>query len=397
MKQLLSKNRAMATLATNLLVLMIAIVLTMISPLVTQITKEYSLDKIQTGFIFTSNFIGFTIFILFGGLVADRFGKKKVLSVTSSLLVLFLLLFSIVPSYLTACLVVVLIGGACGIIESIASAWLAELNSKKASMHINISQIYFGIGALAGPYVSGLLIEGGWTWRQVYQLTSVLALIVSIYFIVVKVNILPVNESESVAVPGLKKLAGNRLLLLLCLCMFLYAGSEIGAWGWMATYMMEKLNFTIVESSLSVGVFWMAMIVGRMVCTSILNRFQSRYIIIFLAFASAIATVASGFAATKTQAWIATILIGLFYSSLWPLIVAYGSEKLQSSSSTIFSLLVGSGGIGSSVIPIFMGFLGQKFSIKISMVSPAVFLALVAVIFIFIPKMEKSEQKGGLT
>ena len=56
-----------------------AMVLTIISPLVPEIARSFSLNLAQSGIIFTANFIGFVIFILGGGILADRIGKKPVL------------------------------------------------------------------------------------------------------------------------------------------------------------------------------------------------------------------------------------------------------------------------------------------------------------------------------
>jgi fucose permease len=380
-------KRRQATLATDLLVLMLAIVLTMLSPLITEITREFSLDKVSTGFIFTSNFIGFAFFILLGGIAADHFGKRLILLIASFSLAICLFLLSISPVYAIISLIVILIGGACGVLESIASAQLAELNPGKEGFHINISQIFFCVGALIGPFGASILISKGWSWREVYRLVGLIALIVSILYLATRYQVNSEAGIKTFSKSDMKALLNNKILILLCICMFLYAGSEIGAWSWMVTFMMEKLQFTIVESSLAVGLFWFAMIIGRMLCTLFLRWFTSKQIVVVLAAVSALTTAFSAFAATDIQAWIATALIGLSYSSIWPLIVAYGSESMQSSSGTVFSLMVGSGGLGSSVIPIMMGFIGQAVSIEFSMFSTVFFFIAIAVIFILLPKI----------
>lgn len=382
-------RRRQASIATDLLILMVAIVLTMISPLVTEIANEFSLDKVNTGFLFTANFIGFAAFILIGGVVSDRIGKRPVLITAAFVLAACLFLMSFAPVYIIISMVIILIGGACGVIESIASAQLAELNPGREGFHINVSQIFFCLGALIGPFGAALLINLGWTWRQVYQLTGGIALAVALGFLLVRFKLQRPSGSGSrtFALSDLRLLLRNKVLLLLCLCMFLYTGSEIGAWTWMVTFMMEKLQFTIVESSLAVGAFWFAMIVGRMLCTVFLRWFTSRQIVIVLGFASAAATAFSALASTRSLAWLATILIGLTYSSIWPLIIAYGSERMKSSSGTMFSMMVGSGGLGSSIIPAMIGVFGQHISIEFSMLSPAIFFVMVSVIFIYISRM----------
>ena len=393
MLQTTKRSAVPATLAANFLILILAMVLTVVSPLITQIARDFSLDKTQAGLLFTFNSVGFTAFILFGGIAADKFGKKIVLAITTMLMVVSLLLFSIVQNFIMANVVIIFIGGSVGVLESICNAHIAELNPAKKSLYINISQIFFGVGALAGPLLAGLLINAGLTWRNVYQLIGALTLVIGIFFMFVRVPPMPHAENEAISVHGFKKLVSNKLLWILCLCMFLYTGSEVGSWGWMSTFMMEKMQFTLVESSLSVGVFWSSMIVGRLICTSLLSRFKTKYFIIVLAFCSAAATAASGFVPGAAAAWAVIVLMGLSYSSIWPLIIAYGSERMKNSSGTIFALMVGSGGIGMSIIPAIMGFLSERISISFSMISPALFFAIVGIVFLFIDRIQAAEKK----
>jgi fucose permease len=83
----------------------------------------------------------------------------------------------------------------------------------------------------------------------------------------------------------------------------------------------------------------------------------------------------------KLAVWAVIAGLGLAYSSQWPLIVAYGSERYTASSGTVFALLVGSGGLGTTVVPYAMGLIGQQASIRAAMISPALLFAAIVVIF----------------
>ena len=58
-----------------------AMTLTVTGPLLPAISRSFGLGMAEAGLVFTANFAGFVAFILVGGVLADRWGKKRVLSV----------------------------------------------------------------------------------------------------------------------------------------------------------------------------------------------------------------------------------------------------------------------------------------------------------------------------
>ena len=126
----------------------------------------------------------------------------------------------------------------------------------------------------------------------------------------------------------------------------------------------------------------MAITVGRFICGILTSRYKTRALIIVLALASGTVTILAGAISNQYAVWIIIILMGLTYSSLWPLIVAYGNKIHKTSKGTVFALLIGSGGVGASVIPLFMGGIAEGINIRLAIMSPAILLFLLGYIFI---------------
>ena len=171
--------------------------------------------------------------------------------------------------------------------------------------------------------------------------------------------------------------------------MVLYTGSEIGGWGWMSTFLKQNLQFTPAKSSIAVGLFWGGMTVGRIICGRLSLRYPAKNIILVLAFLSAGITVYSGFIINETTVLIVITLMGLVYSSLWPLIAGYGGNYRPENSGTVYALLIGCGTIGGALIPLLMGVIAQNINIRVAMISPAILFLLVAIIFINLKSMPK--------
>jgi fucose permease len=357
-----------------------AMVLTVLSPLLSEIAKTYSLDLAETGFIFTANFIGFVLFIIIGGILTDRIGKKRVLVISLAGFTLSLILLPLAPNFFWAFIAIIMIGGFGGSIESAVSVLITDVNPDKPSFYLNFAQVFFGLGAIIGPIGAGLLVSKGFSWQVCYFILSGLSLVCTILLVIIELPVL--SKSEKITLGSFAKLIMDPKLLIICLCMAFYTGSEIGGWGWMSTFLKQNLKFSATASSAAVALFWGSMTVGRFICGRLSLRFNIRNIIIGLASLSAIVTVLSGF---FTAQWIVLAIIismGFAYSSLWPMIASYGGNYHQEYSGTVFALLISSGGIGAMIIPYIMGLLAQNINIMMATISPGLCFLLIAVIFI---------------
>ena len=373
-------NKKLATYICCLVMMVFAMNLTIISPLLTDISKYFGVSISKAGTLFTAEFVGFLLFVIIGGLLADKLGKKMILSVAVCGLTITLFLFALVGNFYLELLIMLLMGGFGGTIESVAMSMVADLNDKNKSFYINLSQVFFGVGAIIGPIMAGLFISGGLGWNACYVLIAILMAIVSLAFIFCKMPELP--KEPSINFRQLQKELMNKRFLLICLCMAFYVGAEVGGWGWLSTYLKKSMSFSIEKSGIAIAVFWVAMTIGRLICGLLTKRFKVLYIIMVLAFLASAATFLSIFIHIEALIWIIIALMGLTYSSQFPLIASYGSEISGVPSGTSVSILVSSGSIGGMSVPYLMGVVGEKFDMRFSMLLPSVLLLLIGMIFI---------------
>jgi len=361
-----------------------AVSITIISPLLTYISNSFSVTITQAGLIFSTNFLGFVIFIFVGGALADICGKKKILLIALIGFSFALLALPLSPNFFILCVISGFVGGFGGIMESLVSSIIFEINPKNSTFHVNAAQVFFGLGALIGPVGAGIIVASGANWRLCYYITVAISLTTA--FLFSKVSLPMSSKSSTVNLGELKRIFGDKKLMLICLCMAFYTGSEVGGWGWMSTFLKQGLMFSIIKSSVAVGVFWIAMSIGRIFCGRLILKYKTRNIMIILGFSSSIVTALSGLVSFEIAAWIIIILMGITYSSQWPLILDYGGKQSKTSSGMVFSVLVGFGGIGSTTVPYLMGLTSQFTNIHFAMASPAVLLLLVGLIFLFMKK-----------
>ena len=388
-------NNKVTTYLCFAILFMFSIVLTMMSPLLPYISQSFELDITRSGAIFSANFIGFIVFTLAGGIIADRLNKKRVIFIALVGISISLAVLPLSNSFYGICIATAFIGGFGGMIESLVSAWIGDLNRERQSFYINLSGVFFGLGALIGPLFVGIALSAGIHWSVCYYFTGGLALLLAAAAWFGEAD--AAGMSSGINAAGLRSILSNRRFLLACFCMLLYTGSEIGSWGWMCTFLKDNMEFSIVKSSAALGLFWAAMTVGRLIFGFMTLRFDTRAMIIALAGASAAITLFSGLIQAEAAVWVVVVLMGLSYSAQWNLILAFGGESTKSSRGTAFAVLVASGGLGGMIVPYAMGLLAKGFGMRLAMSSPAILLLIVALVFIRLKRMAVSSHREGVS
>lgn len=367
------------------------ILLSILSPLLPSISDTFSLSLSQTGTIFTINFFGFVTFTFLSGFFADKYGKKKILSIDLLGMVISLCLLGISSQFSLVLICMFFIGGFSGVLEGIFSAVLVEANPLKEAFYVNACQIFFGIGAMVGPVTAAFWVANGLPWRWCYFVLSALFLICLMFLIFTNTNKRQ-SASQSISIKAVKKIISNRKMQLLCLCMFCYSGAEAGSWGWLSTFLTTESGFSIEYSGVAISLFWGVVVAGRIGCLGALKKHNERNIVIILALLTAIGIILTSFLNNLLWLWVGIVIMGLGYSAQWPLIVAHGTKDWPEYSGTAATLLIGSCGVGMMVIPMLIGVIGEVFSMRWAMTIPSLLMMVIALIFIYLITRDKREK-----
>ncbi len=361
--------------------LLAAACITMIGPMLPQISSDFSLELSGTGALMAFQFAGFTIFTLAAGVLSDRVGKKPVAAGALIMLLLSCFLLSVIRSFGALCVVLMFLGGGMGILEVLSNALLKDIVPENSVFQLNFLQVFFGLGAIISPILIGVAFSNSMSWRTVYQITGG---VVAIYTILFVLNKMPASKkTDRVSMHGVRELILDKKFLLICLCMFLYTGSESSAWGWMSTYTETVLQFSVFEASMAVAVFWFAVTVVRLIIALFINKLDIGKLLIYLSAGSGITCVIMGFSEQTVTTWIMIALLGTCCSSQWGLILSYGTQIYQRFSGTVIALFTASGSVGMTAVPYIMGLVGDySGNMRYSLAVPAIMFVLIAVVFL---------------
>ncbi|HHV61282.1 MAG TPA: MFS transporter [Firmicutes bacterium] len=333
----------------------------------------------RLGTLFLIYFFGFSAVVVFSGIMSDILGRK-VLVLGLAVIACGLLGLGFSPSFSFMLISSLVLGAGCGITEGTVSALVADLNPERKGFFLNLSQVFFGFGALVGPFVAGSLIASRLSWRVMYVATAALALVC---FGALARQDFPkaAGSDELITLDKLRKLGSNRLFLKLALGMAFYVGSEMGVASWVPTYMATGLSAGAVLAGSALSLFWGSMIIGRFGAGFVL-RYCSEAALVFYC---AVAGFALLFLAVVVQSpWLALeafFLVGLAYSPIWPTILAYAGGKFGAVTGSAFGGIIAAGAVGGMTYPWLIGVLADHIGLRFALATALLPILGVALIF----------------
>ncbi len=135
------------------------------------IQKEFGLDNVRLGWVFSSFVLGYALFQAPGGRLADRFGPRKILAIATTLWAVFTAIFALVPAGIPGVLAVLL---AAEFLLGVAEAMVYPACNRLVAGWIPSQErglanglIFAGVGAgaaLAPPLITYFLLHHGWRW-----------------------------------------------------------------------------------------------------------------------------------------------------------------------------------------------------------------------------------------
>lgn len=133
------------------------------------IEKTYNLTDIQLGKVFAAMLVGYALFQTVGGLLADRFGPRRVITLGVIWWGIFTSLTALVPAHLENALILLisvrfLLGAGEAVIYPSANQFVARWIPARERGIAN-GWIFAGVGAGAGltpPFITYLMVHYGW-------------------------------------------------------------------------------------------------------------------------------------------------------------------------------------------------------------------------------------------
>jgi fucose permease len=353
---------------------------------VPRVISDFGWSYALTGLVLAAGSVGFFASTFLTGLLVEGSRPKALYIAAICLCAGGMALFAHWPFPVINLLLSFIIGIGQGVIEVVTNYETLRLEKKGQSRLMNLLHAGFSAGAIAAPLAIGALLQRGGSWQLAFPASGILFLVLAFAAAMVRFP-LPERGAHHGASGGLALLK-QPLLMLLCLAIIFYVGSELGATNWVAEYIVRVLGAPAATASYAVSALWMGLLVGRLLLSALRNRGRQEIILLALSLFCVAALI--GFLSLRSviPAMAVIFALGLGYSGIYPLIMTLAGQVFRSSAAV--GMVGTAAGIGSFTFPYLLAGIAQAAGL------PAGFLLLgalplgIAVISLLLIRLRRS-------
>ena len=133
-----------------------------------EIPKTFSISLSEGGGMETARNLLVFVVLLAAGMLAQRWGKKRFLTLGQYIIAGGLFLGSFSQNYGMLVLALVLLGIGGGFSEALLNPLIVDIHRHNSGKFLNISHAFYPIGIVAGALIFGELLALGYSWRVIF-------------------------------------------------------------------------------------------------------------------------------------------------------------------------------------------------------------------------------------
>jgi MFS family permease len=311
---------------------------------------EFNLTKEQVGWIFSPAFWGFTLAMIFGGPLCDVIGMKKLVGLAFMGHIAGVIIYLIAKDATMLFIGTVCIGVGNGMVEAACNPLVVSLYPDDKTTKLNSFHVWFPGGIVIGGLISYLLLERmNVDWRIMVSILFLPALIYGVMFWRLE---FPKTErvEKGVSTKEMFLSCLNPLYIIMILCMFLTAATELGTNQWINALLSNAGVSAILILVMINGI----MALGRSFAGPVVHRLNPNGMLIFSALFAGIGLLL--LSQTTGAATIgAAVIFAIGICFFWPTMLGFVSEYIPKSGALGLSLMGGAGMFSTSLVIPLMG------------------------------------------
>jgi MFS family permease len=324
------------------------------------ISMKLGLDAVSAGTLFSILPIGIMAGSLLFGPVADRNGYRILLAVSCIILFAGFEGVAFSRSIGPLRLFVLLIGVGGGAVNGATNAVISDISEIKKGANLSLLGVFFGIGALGMPLITGLLrnIVG---YETIIAGVGALSLLAGLTFLTIKFP--PPKQEKSPSLFHNLKLLKDGTLLLISFFLFFQSSFEAIINNWTTSYIIDKLNVHPDRALFALSSFVAGMTLMRIVTGGFMRSVPEKTI-----FSGCFALLLSGLvlliAVPSYKVSVAALFImgaGLSYG--FPAMLGFIGNRFADLSGTTFSIALVIALIGNMSVNYATGYIAKYFGI----------------------------------
>ena len=300
-----------------------------------ELGNDFNLNNTQLGWINSMAFWGFPVATIFGGLLYNYFGPKKLLvaAFLSHLVGLVMTIYA--DGFTTLLISSFLIGFANGSVEAACNPLIADMYSNNRTTMLNKFHVWFPGGIVIGALATNFMNSFGLGWQLKIAIMILPTLIYGYMFFKA---LFPMSENIDTDTSNNIKSLFTPLFIFVAVCMTLTATTELGTQQWLQPLLEKSGASPMLILAMVTGI----MAVGRYFAGPIVHKLNPIGVLFMSAIVSTVAIYMMSIV-DGTMLYGASILFAFGVCYFWPTMIGFVSEYMPKTGALGMSLVGGMG------------------------------------------------------
>jgi len=345
-----------------------------------ELELAFGLDKVQLGWISGAAFWGFGLSILFGGTLCDLLGMGRLLKLAAVGHIAGVLLTVFATDFTMLFAATVVIGIANGFVEAGINPLIATLYRENKTARLVKLHAWFPGGIVVGGVLAFAFTQLGLGWQAKMLLMLLPSAIYATMFFAQR---FPDTERKAagVSTAAMYSEIKRPLFLVVFVCMWLTAATELGPGQWVSNIFNE-----VMHSTLQAGVLLLVWINGIMYALrqfggGLAHRLSPVTLVAVTAPVAALGLWLFGRADTPVLAFAAAALLAVGTAFWWPTMLGLTSERFPRGGALALAMVGAAGAFSTAVAGPVMGWINNTYGATNVLPIWAVLPVAIAVIF----------------
>ena len=309
-----------------------------------ELGAQYGFSNEQLGWINSMAFLGFPLAMIFGGLLYNYLGAKKLLwlAFVCHFLGLTMTIFS--TSFAGLLVSTFFVGFANGAVEAGCNPLISDLYKNNKTTMLNRFHVWFPGGIVIGALVSAGMTKIGLTWEYQIGIMLIPTFIYGFMLMGCKFPTFPQYENALSSTMSNIKSLWSFMFIFLMICMTITATTELGTQQWITNLLGATGAHPMLILALMTGI----MAVGRFFAGPLVHTFNPTGVL----FVSAILSTLGLFLMIQLEGsaiYIAAVVFALGVTYFWPTMIGCVAEYQPKTGALGMSLIGGAGMFALSV------------------------------------------------
>lgn len=326
-----------------------------IGPALPEFARVARVDVSTVGLVYTALFGGYLASQVTSTFLLERIGTRIAILWALAVLAVGTAGLAVTSTLATLLVSSAVLGAGYGFSTIGINLVASRLLPYRPAFVVNLINALYGVGTVCGPLITSVLLRQGGQARWVPAVGGLAVVLLLPWAI----RVLPTADPWHAVDRPASTEAHARLpvaLILIGLLVFLYGGVESGLSGWAPTYLERTLGVSPAAAALSVSLYWLAYLTGRIVSTALAFRVGPATLlrgalVVLVAGGVALAlSVGHGWGTT-----LALVLLGGATGPIYPSMFGLVTQRFADRAAYAVSVVSTIGCVGAMLLPWVMG------------------------------------------